>query len=183
MVLAAFLFMKRMSEVTNIQMVSREFGDDRGADEDEASAALRLGLPDGVTIFEINGPFFFGAAQTFREHVESVLGRPKVLILRMRNVPAMDSTGLHTLREVAHRGRRDGTLVLLADVHAQPMVALARSEALEVIGEQHVFDDLDKAIECAREHLARIAALPRGTGPTTTVGTGPSRGLRPTGSP
>ena len=70
---------------------------------------------EGVVVFEINGPFFFGAAKAFKEQVESVLGRPRVLILRMRNVPVMDSTGLHTLRALARRARGEGTLVLLAD--------------------------------------------------------------------
>lgn len=151
MVLAAFLFMKRMAEVTSVQMISREFVDD--GEDAEPDAADRLAIPDGVATFEINGPFFFGAAQTFREQVESVLGRPRVLILRMRNVPAMDSTGLHTLREVVRRARRDQTLILLAEVHAQPMVALVRSGLIDEIGREALFANLDDALHRAREHL------------------------------
>ena len=150
-VLSAFLFMRRMAEVSNIQMVTRELKDE--GEVYDPNGASRRDIPDGVVVFEINGPFFFGAAKEFREHVESVLGRPRVLILRMRNVPVIDSTGLHTLRQIVRRERAQGTLVLLADVHAQPMFALARHDALEEIGQEFLFSNLDDALQRAREHL------------------------------
>jgi SulP family sulfate permease len=153
MVLAAFLFMKRMSEVTNVQVVTREFRDNGDVYQTDTNAARRRDIPKGVEVFEINGPFFFGAAKTFKEQVESVLGQPKVLILRMRNVPAMDSTGLHALGELVHRTRRDGALILLSDVHSQPMIALGRSHLLDELGEDSIFGNLDDALERARAHL------------------------------
>lgn len=153
MVLAAFLFMRRMAEVANVQMITREFKDDGEGYEGDANAVQRREIPDKVIVFEINGPFFFGAAKAFKEHVESVLGHPRVLILRLRNVPAIDSTGLHALREVVKRARKDGTLVLLSDVHAQPMFALERSAAIEEIGRDALFPNLDVALNRAREHL------------------------------
>jgi SulP family sulfate permease len=166
MVLAAFLFMKRMSEVTNIQVITREFRDDE-ADDSDPNATARRDIPDGVAVFEINGPFFFGAAETFRDHVESVLGRPKVLILRMRNVPAIDSTGLHALRELVRRSRRDRTRVILADVHAQPLFALVRSDLIDEIGEEYLFANLDDALNWARDHLGLPGlSPPAGTLPT-----------------
>jgi sulfate permease, SulP family len=152
MVLASFLFMKRMSEVTNVQAVTREFRDDDGYAGDTNGLARR-DIPDGVEVYEINGPFFFGAAQTFREQVESVLGTRAVLILRMRNVPAMDSTGIHALGEVVRSSRRSGTLVLLSDVHSQPMIALGRSHLLDEIGDDCFFGTLDDALVRAREHV------------------------------
>lgn len=153
MVMAAFLFMKRMSEVTNVQVMTREFrdnGDTYLTDPDGLGARV---IPRDVAVFEINGPFFFGAAKTFKEQVESVLGKPKVLILRMRNVPAIDSTGLHALREMVHRSRRAGTLILLSDVHSQPMVALGRSDLLDELGEDAILPTLDAALERARQHI------------------------------
>jgi SulP family sulfate permease len=153
MVLAAFLFMKRMSEVTNVQVVTREFRDNGDVYQTDTNAVRRRVVPAGVEVFEINGPFFFGAAKTFKEQVESVLGQPKVLILRMRNVPAIDSTGLHALGELVHRTRRDGSLVLLSDVHSQPMIALGRSQLLDEIGDDCIFGNLDDALERARQHL------------------------------
>ena len=153
MVMSAFLFMKRMSEVTNMQFVTREFVEESDVEADAASVASRRLVPRGVEVFEINGPFFFGAATAFKEQVEQVLGKPRVLIIRMRNVPAMDSTGLHALRSIITGSRRDKTHVLLADVHSQPMVALERSGVLEEIGEDNTFGTFDDALVRARTLL------------------------------
>jgi sulfate permease, SulP family len=153
MVLAAFLFMRRMAEVTNVSVVTRDFADRDLDAADDPNAVSRRNIPPGVQVYEINGPFFFGAAEVFKDTVARVSGKPKVLIVRMRDVPAMDSTGLHALGEVVRRSRRDGSLVLLADVHAQPMVALGRSELLDEIGEESVFGNIDDALNRAREHL------------------------------
>jgi SulP family sulfate permease len=76
-----------------------------------------------------------------------------VLILRMRHVPALDSTGLHALRDLVRRSRRDGSLVLLSDVHAQPVVALERSGLYDELGEENVHGNIDDALNRAREHL------------------------------
>jgi SulP family sulfate permease len=169
MVLAAFLFMKRLSEVAHVKVFSREFRDDVVGDEEETLTS-GYAIPKGVTVFEINGPFFFGAAQTFREHVESVLGLPRVLILRMRNVPAIDSTAMHALHEVVRRARRDRTLVLLAEVGAEARLALARSETMRDVGEENVFPTLELALEAAHRQLATDAGSPdRQTGPELTV--------------
>jgi sulfate permease, SulP family len=157
MVLASFMFMRRMAEVTNVSALTRELEDSDRAIEDEEfadpNAVRRRAVPPGVEIYEINGPFFFGAAERFKDTLARVAGKPKVLIIRMRDVPAIDSTGIRALRDVVQRSRKDGTLVLLADVHMQPLMALSRSEALAEIGEEHLYGDLDLALERAREHL------------------------------
>ena len=153
LVLAALLFMKRMAEVTNVRAVTRELQDDGDLYATDPNPVRRRRIPDGVEVFEINGPFFFGAAKEFTERVEAVLGTPKVLILRMRNVPAVDSTGLHALGGVWKRSRGAGTLVLLADVHTQPMMALGRSYLLDEIGADNIFGNLDDALNRARIHL------------------------------
>jgi len=113
-----------------------------------------------VEVYEINGPFFFGAAEAFKERVSFIDGAPKVLIIRMRNVPAMDSTGLHTLGELVRRSRGSGTLVLLSDVHSQPMIALGRSDLLDEIGEEAIFGGIDDALLRARQHLGIAPAAP-----------------------
>src|SRR5690606_15356612 len=112
MVLAAFLFMRRMAEVTNISAVSREFTDDAVA----GRGGEPLTLPPGVLVYEINGPFFFGAAEKFKDTLGSVDDRPRVLILRMRDVPAIDSTALNALRELVRRARKDRTRVIIAEI-------------------------------------------------------------------
>jgi sulfate permease, SulP family len=166
MVLAAFLFMKRMAEVTNVRALKQEF-DDEGVDRydsDENGMRLR-DIPPGVEVYEINGAFFFGAAETFRDTIAAIAGKPKVLIIRMRDVLLLDSTGMHVLRDVVHRSRKAGTAVLLSDLHMQPLVALTGSAILEEIGQENVCANLDDALARARELLAspptprRMAAM------------------------
>ena len=168
MVLAAFLFMRRMAEVTNISVVTRELADEDGDDEDDPNAVRDRSVPDGVEVFEINGPFFFGAAEQFKDTLNEVARKPNVLIIRMRAVPAIDSTGLHVLQELARRYRQEGTLLLLSDVHAQPMFALVRSDILPEIGEENLFGNIDDALNRARDHLG-LSRLPRPANATATV--------------
>jgi len=155
MVLAAFLFMKRMAEVTNVRAVTKEFDedDDDRSVSDENGGRLR-DIPSGVEVYEINGAFFFGAAETFKNTLATIAGKPKVLIIRMRNVLLLDSTGMHALRDVVHRSRKDGTVVLLSNLHMQPLVALTGSTVLEEIGSENVFSDLDAALQRARDLLS-----------------------------
>ena len=154
MVLAAFLFMRRMAEVTNVSSVTRELADGmEGDDEDDPNSVRRRDIPKGVEVFEISGPFFFGAAEQFKDTLRQIARKPRVLIIRMRDVPAIDATGLHALHELARRSKHDGTLLLLADVHAQPMFALARSDMLDEIGETNLFGNIDDALDRAREYL------------------------------
>ncbi|HWN19156.1 MAG TPA: sulfate permease [Gemmatimonadales bacterium] len=152
MVLASFLFMKRMAEVTNVTLVSREI-QDTGPSSDHSGAIYRRTIPRGVEVYEINGPFFFGAAEKFKDTLSEVSRKPKVLIIRMRHVPAIDSTAMHALRDLVRRTRRDGTLVLFSEVHAQPRVALERSGLLDEIGAENLFDDVDQALTAAGAHL------------------------------
>jgi sulfate permease, SulP family len=156
MVLAAFLFMRRMAEVTNISAITREFRDD--ADEADPSAHRRPPLPPGVEIYEVNGPFFFGAAEKFKETLTQLHGNPRVLVIVMRNVPSIDSTGLAALRDVVLRFRQSGTRVILSGVHAQPMVALQRSALADEIPEEDLVGSIDEALVLARTHLALPAS-------------------------
>ncbi|GLC26879.1 SulP family inorganic anion transporter [Roseisolibacter agri] len=154
MVLAAFLFMRRMAEVTNVGVVTRELDDAAAVDAArDPDGARRRDIPRGVEVYEISGPFFFGAAERFKDTLARVAGAPRVLIIRLRAVPAIDATGLHALRDVVRRSRGDGTLVLLSDVHSQPLLALSRSTALAEIGEANVCGTLDDALARARAHL------------------------------
>ncbi len=149
MVLAAFLFIRRMAEVTNVSAITREFRDEWP----EGDQLRRRELPPGVEVYEINGPFFFGAAEKFKETITQLRGRPRVLVILMRNVPAIDSTGLSALRDVVGRFRRTGARVLLAGVHAQPMSALRRSALADEIPETDLAGDLDEALVIAQAHV------------------------------
>jgi SulP family sulfate permease len=169
MVLAAFLFMKRMAEVTNVSIVTRELADGRDSDEeDDPNSVRRREVPSGVEVFEISGPFFFGAAEQFKDTLSQVAKKPKILIIRMREVPAIDSTGLHVLHELARSCKHDGTLLLLSDVHAQPMFALVRSDMLVELGEENLFGNLDDALDRARQYLG-LPPMPHPQGAVPTV--------------
>ena len=159
MVLAAFLFMKRMAEVTNVTTITRELADPSTPSTDESGALYRREVPPEVEVYEINGPFFFGAAEAFKNALGQVARKPAVLIIRMRHVPAMDATGLHALKTLIRQAGHDRTRVILAEVHAQPMVALTRSDILEEVGESNLAGSLDDALEIARTHLKARAGL------------------------
>ena len=178
MVLAAFLFMRRMAEVTNVSIVTRELADGDDDEEDDPNSVRRREVPRGVEVFEINGPFFFGAAEQFKDTLGQIAKKPRVLIIRMRDVPAIDSTGLHALHELARSCKHDGTLLLLADVHAQPMFALVRSDMLVELGEENLFGNLDDALDRARRYL-ELPAVPHPAGAFPTVARETPHGEKP----
>jgi SulP family sulfate permease len=150
-VLAAFLFMHRMAEVTTVEFTTDEVEED---DETyEAMAALLRDVPPGVEVFEINGPFFFGAADQFKDTVRRLAKPPRILILRMRRVPTMDATGLRALEDVFEKCQRDGTVLLLSGVHPRPRAYLQRFGLLDRIGPANVLDNFDMALVRARELL------------------------------
>jgi SulP family sulfate permease len=153
MVAAAFLFMRRMAAVTNVKVLQLELDDPEDTYATDPNGVRRRSVPKDVEVYEINGPFFFGAAETFKDTLARIGKKPKVLIIRMRNVPAIDSTGIHVLKDLAHRTRADGTLVLISDIHTQPLVALGRSAVMDEIGEENVFGNLDDALNRARMYV------------------------------
>jgi SulP family sulfate permease len=168
LILAAFLFMRRMAEVTNVNVLTHEFRDPVDDFERDPNAVVRREIPAGVEVYEITGPFFFGAAATLRDRLGEAATKPRVLILRLRHVLAIDSTGLHALRDLVDRRRRDGTLVVLSDVHAQPVVALERSGMYDALGEENIHGNLDDALNRARTVLG-LPTVPRPTFAMPTV--------------
>lgn len=146
--LAGVLFIRRMATTSEINALTSS------ADDDALDPSMRRVIPPGVEVFEINGPLFFGAAELFKETLGIVAGRPRVLVIRMRGVSVLDSTGMHVLKDVVHRSRREGTRVLLVDLQAQPAAALNGSKLLEELGEANVLPDLDAALAVA-ETIAR----------------------------
>jgi SulP family sulfate permease len=163
MVLAAFLFIRRMAEVTSVREISRELDDDEELPDD---AAYARDLPAGVIVYEINGPFFFGAAEKFKDTIARVSEKPKVLIIRMRHVPSLDATAMHALKDVVHRSRGDGSAVLLCELNAQPRIALAGSALMTELGGANLLDSIEDAVERARVLVAgRPSQAGRSTSP------------------
>jgi SulP family sulfate permease len=119
-------------------------------------AAAALGPPDlppGVELYEINGLFFFGAAYKFREAMGVVDRPPKVRIVQMRHVLAIDATGIHVLRDGLKSARRHGIGFILAEVQAQPQQALERAGLLEDIGKENFAGTMEQALARARHYL------------------------------
>ncbi|PIQ83404.1 MAG: sodium-independent anion transporter [Candidatus Omnitrophica bacterium CG11_big_fil_rev_8_21_14_0_20_63_9] len=166
MVLAAFLFIRRMAQVTNIGDVTREFIDEEEPEDPNAISTRQV--PRGVQVYEINGPFFFGASHTFREAMRIISPPPKAIVLRMRHVLAIDASGLYALKEQHRSAVRQHSVLILSDVHAQPLIALERSGLLVQIGEQNVFGNIDDALNRARQVLS-LPPLERPASFTPTV--------------
>jgi MFS superfamily sulfate permease-like transporter len=103
-----------------------------------------------VEVYEINGPFFFGVADRLKDTLRGLERPPKVFILRMRRVPAIDASGIHALEEFLLKCRRQNTRLLLAGVHAQPMFALAKYGLNDRIGDDNLFENIDDALGAAR---------------------------------
>jgi SulP family sulfate permease len=164
LVLAAFLFIKRMADVTNITVVTRELKDAEPGDETDPNAIASRAVPPGVEVYEVNGPFFFGVADKVKDVLRTVTGKSKVFILRMRNVPVMDATGLHALLELRRKCAREGSTLILAEIHTQPFIALDRSGHREEFGKENVTAHIDDALNRARQILGLpevVSKLPR----------------------
>jgi SulP family sulfate permease len=161
-VVASLLFMKRMADLTHVEGLTAELRDAAGDDPSEITQVRRRKrilqgreIPRGVEIYEVNGPFFFGVADKLRDTMAEIARPPKVLILRMRNVPAMDATGLHALVQAIRKSRAHGTAVMLTEVRAQPLGVLTKSGQLETFGGAELLvPTLDEALDRAEKLIA-----------------------------
>jgi len=150
-VLAAFLFMKRMIEVTQVNYLNQGSASDEWVLDPEMKDAINI--PPGIEIFEINGPFFFGAADKFRDTINQMKRRPRVLILRMRFVPAMDATGLSALEDLLRKAQKSKMEVLFSGVHAQPLKVMREAGILDMLGEDHFHRNIKTCVASAKKIL------------------------------
>ncbi len=149
-VLSAFIFMKRMSNITNIKVIAHEFEED---DQREDRPLSSFKIPPSVEIYEINGPLFFGAANQFDEVDRQVSEKPKVRILRFRDVPLIDSTGVHALKRFYNKCKNDGIHLIITSLHVQPLNEMVKADLYDLIGEENVFSGMKEAISRAEELL------------------------------
>lgn len=145
MVLAVFLFMAKMTRSSNVRQLTTDFA----GREDEASPEDigNFTVPKGVMVYEINGPLFFGAAYKFKDAMRSIEKTPMALIVRMRNVPIIDATGIRTLEDVEKECYRRGTKLILSEISNEAvMEELKHSRLLFKIGKANVVATLEDAI-------------------------------------
>ena len=152
MVLAAFLFMRRMMQISNVNIVTQEI-----SEADDTQAISRYKVPKEVEVFEVTGPMFFGAAYKFKESLKLLSKAPKVLIIRMRSVPVIDATGLHTLEEVFKQSRNREMKFILSGVQKGVYAELEKSHLLDLIGKENICADIDAALSRASVLLAQNA--------------------------
>lgn len=123
-VLAAFVFMFRMAEAVEVSSGVRLL--DENGEEDPAGADdQRALLPEGVEVFQINGPLFFGASNRLDNLLDQFFSAPKVFILRMRLVPIVDASGVHALKTLADRCHRRGIVLIVSGLQPQPKRVIA----------------------------------------------------------
>jgi SulP family sulfate permease len=155
MILAAFLFMRKMIRFTDVKMLTGS-GEDK-AGNNGSESINRFPVPAGVEIFEISGPLFFGAAYKFKDAIKQIEKPPRILIIRMGKVPIIDATGLRTLKEVHKESQRRGTKIILAEVHSQQvMEELKDARLLFAIGKANVTNTMEEALERCQEILDDI---------------------------
>ncbi|MEZ4655637.1 MAG: SulP family inorganic anion transporter [Candidatus Eisenbacteria bacterium] len=159
MVLASFLFMRRMSGLAEVGHLTHTLGIDEEEDDEESSGRTRT-VPPGVEVFEISGPFFFGAADKFKSALHQVERPPAVLILRMRRVETIDATGVRALEQVFEKAHREHSALILSGVHPRTRRILERAGLIHRIGEDRIRDDLDQALVTASEILAERRSIP-----------------------
>lgn len=150
--LAAILFIRRMAEVAEVDQISAELREDDEEVADPNNIGARQ-VPPGVIVYEIVGSMFFGAIEKFKTALDMMNNRPKILILRMRQVPSIDAAGIQMIENLLSRCRAQNTQLLLSGVHAQPIVALTRAGVLKDLGEENALAGIDAALNRARELL------------------------------
>lgn len=150
MVLASFLFMKRMADIANIDDSSDNAYE--GIDESELESRKNM---KGVILYEINGPFFFGATSTFVEYIEKVQNC-KVIILRMRKVPAMDATGYHALYKIYKKCAATNTCLILCQIQKQPLKVLKNYGFIDILGRSNFAMNIDTAFRKAEEYITYL---------------------------
>ena len=149
--LAAFVFLQKMSKETQVNLITSNLQDE---DEFESRDISKIQIPPGVEVFEVYGSLFFGAVAQFRESIRVVGKKPKVIILRMRNVGTIDASGVHILEELVEEGRREGYILVLSAVSRSVYRVMRKSGLVETVGRRNFAGDIFRGIEISKQHLS-----------------------------
>ena len=150
LVIACVLFMRRVMETTEISVIKDEI--DPNKESDLEVHEEHLIVPEGVEVYEINGPYFFGIATRFEEMMANMGDRPKVRIIRMRKVPFIDSTGVHNLSNLCDMCKKDNIQVVLSGVNEKVHQVLEKTGFLyNLVGKDNICPNINVALERAKE--------------------------------
>ena len=150
LICACLLFMRRMAETTDVHAVLDEIDLNEDADMERGNLE-HLTIPEGVEVYEINGPYFFGAGNRFEDIMARYGSRPKVRIIRMRKVPFIDSTGLHNLENMCLMSQKEGITIVLSGVNPKVEAVLKRNNFNQLLGEENICNHIDLALARAKE--------------------------------
>ncbi len=152
LICACLLFMRRMAETTDVKVISDEIDPAEEQSDFQLGNLEHLTIPEGVEVYEINGPYFFGAGNKF-EDLMSTMGhqRPKVRIIRMRKVPFVDSTGIHNLTNLCLMSQQEGIQVVLSGVNPKVQAVLHRAGFDQMLGEDNICSHINVALERAKK--------------------------------
>ncbi|MDQ1268201.1 MAG: sulfate permease, SulP family, partial [Campylobacterota bacterium] len=145
-VLSSLLFMKRMSDI-GIKAPSR-------IDSDVLDDYSHL--PDGISVYEISGPLFFASAKQYTEVIKNIGFKSKILIIRMRHVPFVDSTALHNFEEMIKTLQKYNVVLVLSGVNSSVLQDLKKYGVASLIGDKNILDSFDKALKHAKEIIVTL---------------------------
>jgi SulP family sulfate permease len=149
LLLAVVLFIRRISESSNVSVFTEEVHTAEYVEAGDVSE--KLTVPNGVEIYEIEGPFFFGVASKFEETMKQIGDKPKVRIIRMRKVPFIDSTGCHNLESFIKMSKKDKTQVLLSGVNERVRSVLINTGIEKMLGHENILSNINDAVERAKQ--------------------------------
>lgn len=153
LLIACLLFMKRMAESTQIKVIADEI--DPNDETDAETHEEHLIIPQGVEVYEINGPYFFGIANKFEELMSAMDNHPKVRVIRMRRVPFIDSTGIHNLQNLCEMSHREGTHIVLSGVTPNVHAVLEHNGFDHLLGKDHICPNINVALDRAASIMKR----------------------------
>lgn len=148
LILASLMFIGKMTMYTNISKIDIE--DDIAGESEDLEA-----LPEGILAYEVNGPLFFGAAYKLKEEMESISSDAEVIIVKMGNVPMIDSSGIHLLEDIVKEMKAEKIEMLISGMQPQILEMLERSGLDQKIGRDKLFDRFDQALTAAKENILK----------------------------
>jgi SulP family sulfate permease len=152
LLMAVILFMKRLMETTKISVVTDEIDLANGTDNSHHEL---LNLAEGIEVYEIEGPYFFGVATKFDDVMRNLDKKSRVRIIRMRRVPFIDSTGLHNLETLIESSRSQGIEIILSGVGSSVRTTLEHSGIDKLIGKDNICSNIQIAVERANTIVAQ----------------------------
>ena len=157
LICACLLFMRRMAETTDVKVISDEINPEEEDSDFQLGNLEHLTIPEGVEVYEINGPYFFGAGNRFEE-IMGVLRhqrqKPRVRIIRMRKVPFVDSTGIHNLTNLCLMSQGEGIQIVLSGVNEKVQAVLHKAGFDTMLGEENICSHINEALERAKQLIS-----------------------------